>query len=178
MKNALIVIDMQNDFIDGSLGSPEAVESVASVIAEIQKDYDGIFFTRDTHFDSYLDTLEGKNLPVKHCIIDTQGWQIRDDIYQAAVRTQKPLRVIDKMTFGSFALIDALRLYSRELESVTLVGLCTDICVVSNAILLRAAFPDLPIYVVRPACAGTCVENHEAALQLMKPCQIYEKEDA
>ena len=169
MKNILIVVDMQNDFIDGALGTKEAVAIVPKVEEKI-RNFDGeVFFTRDTHETYYLETQEGKNLPVKHCIRDTEGWQIRKEL--DALRKTEP---IDKETFGSTDLAaDLLALHEdEEIGSITLVGLCTDICVISNALLLKATLPEVPIYVDAACCAGVTPESHENALKAMETCQI------
>lgn len=163
MKRTLIVVDMQNDFIDGSLGTVEAqgiVDKVRAKIAEYHSRGDEIIYTRDTHTEDYLNTPEGKKLPVKHCIINTQGWQIAEGL-------QLPgYTCIDKPTFGW------THWGEHEFESIEMVGLCTDICVVSNALILKATFPDADITVDAGCCAGVTPETHEAALQTMKMCQI------
>ena len=165
----LIVIDMQNDFIDGALGTKEAVAIVPKVEEKI-RNFDGeVFFTRDTHETYYLETQEGKNLPVKHCIRDTEGWQIRKEI--ADLISTEP---IIKETFGSSRLPERIRTLSDQeaIESITLVGLCTDICVISNAMVLKAFFPELPIHVDASCCAGVTRESHLQALEAMKVCQM------
>ncbi len=166
MKRTLIVIDMQNDFIDGSLGTKEAqaiVPNVRKKIEEYMARGDNIIFTRDTHYDNYLETHEGKNLPVKHCINKTYGWCIHDDLDEVDYLH------IDKETFG----YNAWDLWiDKETESIELVGLCTDICVVSNALILKATFPEIDIIVDASRCAGVTPESHKAALETMKMCQI------
>ena len=142
MKKILIVVDMQNDFIDGALGTKEAVAIVPKVEEKI-RNFDGeVFFTRDTHETYYLETQEGKNLPVKHCIRDTEGWQIRKEL--DILRKTEP---IDKETFGSTDLAGELVTLNEDqgIESITLVGLCTDICVISNALLIKASLPEVPV---------------------------------
>ena len=169
MKQILIIVDMQNDFIDGALGTKEAVAIVPKVEDKI-RNFDGeVFFTRDTHETWYLETQEGKNLPVPHCIRGTEGWQIRKEL--DALRKTEP---IDKETFGSTDLAaDLLALHEdEEIGSITLVGLCTDICVISNALLLKATRPEVPIYVDAACCAGVTPESHENALKAMETCQI------
>ena len=169
MKQILIVVDMQNDFIDGALGTKEAAAIVPKVEDKI-RNFDGeVFFTRDTHETWYLETQEGKNLPVPHCIRGTEGWQIRKEL--DALRKTDP---IDKETFGSTDLAaDLLALHEdEEIGSITLVGLCTDICVISNALLLKATLPEVPIYVDAACCAGVTPESHENALKAMEACQI------
>jgi nicotinamidase-related amidase len=163
----LIVVDMQNDFIDGSLGTPEAVAIVPAVINKIkQYEDDGnlIIYTKDTHFDDYLDSREGRNLPIMHCIKGTSGHDIPADI----LRSHKT--VFEKLTFGSVELISYLE--SLEFDSVELIGLCTDICVVSNALMVKAHFPEIEVSVDSSCCAGVTPETHEAAITTMKMCQI------
>lgn len=173
--NVLVVIDMQNDFIDGALGTEEAAAIVPKVIRKIQ-DFEGrVFFTRDTHEEDYLDTQEGRKLPIKHCIKGTDGWQIRTEI--DALRREP---AIDKPSFGSEELGQTLRELDHNLreqgdggiETITLIGLCTDICVISNAMILKAVFPEIPIIVDSECCAGVTVETHKNALEAMKICQI------
>ena len=169
MNDILIVVDMQNDFIDGALGTPEAVAIVPKVLEKI-KGFEGrVIFTRDTHLDNYMDTQEGKNLPVPHCIKDSEGWQIRSEL--DALRKEE---AIDKPTFGSVELSSMLVEENRKnpIGSVTLIGLCTDICVISNAMLIKAAMPELPIIVDAACCAGVTPESHNNALEAMKMCQI------
>ena len=171
---ALIVVDMQNDFVTGSLGSEQAeaiVPAVKQKVTEFKERGDMIVFTRDTHDANYLDTFEGKNLPVEHCIKGTEGWEIVDDLKALA---KKANTIIDKPTFGSFDLIDYLEPFiaSGEVSEIELCGLCTDICVVSNALLLRARFHETPIMVESSCCAGVTQESHESALQTMRSCQI------
>lgn len=166
MKKILVVVDMQNDFIDGALGTPEAVAIVPYVKEKIEG-FDGkVFFTRDTHFENYMDTEEGRNLPVPHCIKGTDGWQIRAEL--DALRTTE---AIDKLTFGSRELVDVLAA-EGEIESITFVGLCTDICVISNAMVVKAFFPEIPLLVDARCCAGVTPESHARALDAMKMCQI------
>lgn len=168
MKKVLIVVDVQNDFVDGALGTKEAVNIIPSVIDEIQKDYDQIHVTFDTHQENYLETLEGKYLPVKHCINGSEGWKLNAEV-QKALENKKYIS-IEKPTFGSYALVQYLTIYQPD--EITLVGLCTDICVISNALLLRAALSNTTINVVEKACAGVTVEKHLAAIEVMKSCQI------
>lgn len=168
MKNVLVVVDMQKDFIDGALGTKEA-EAIVDNVAEFVKAFDGeVVFTRDTHFGNYMETQEGKNLPVPHCIKGTDGWQI--DRKLAALKPNG-MKLFDKPTFGSVELAEYLKA-EKELESITLVGLCTDICVISNALLLKAYMPETPIKVVEKCCAGVTPESHKNALEAMKMCQI------
>ncbi len=161
----LIVVDMQNDFIDGSLGTKEAVAIVPKVVEKV-KGFDGdIIFTMDTHGENYLDTQEGRKLPVKHCIEGTDGWQIREELMPYVRRRWM------KRTFGSYALAEAIR-EMNTFESIELVGLCTDICVVSNALIIKAVNREVPIIVDSSCCAGVTPEKHEAALEVMRSCQI------
>lgn len=160
----LIVVDMQNDFVDGALGTKEAVaivENVKNKIAEYYKNGDRIFFTRDTHFDDYLETNEGRHLPVKHCVKDSEGWQLIDGL-------EVPNAIfIDKPSFGYTGW------NNYELgNEIELIGLCTDICVVSNALIIKAFFPDADVSVDSNCCAGVTPETHKAALETMKMCQI------
>lgn len=170
MKKYLVVVDMQNDFIDGSLGTAEAQSIVSRVISKI-KEYpaDCIYATRDTHQQDYLDTQEGRNLPVPHCIQGTQGWEIRSEV----ARAMPQAIMIDKPSFGSLELAELLYERCKDEESeIELVGLCTDICIVSNAILLKARLPETLVRVDSSCCAGVSPESHQAALTTMKMCQI------
>lgn len=169
MKKLLVVVDMQNDFISGSLGTAEAVAIVPNVVAKI-KAWDGeIIATQDTHYADYLNTREGKHLPVEHCIVDTNGHKIHEDVFDALVY-QRHVATLNKLTFGSTALPEIIR--GLNYEYIELVGLCTDICVVSNALLLKANYPEIDIAVDASCCAGVTPQSHEAALQTMKMCQI------
>ena len=171
MRKLLIVIDMQNDFIDGSLGTPEAVAIVENVKNKIRSYPEGdIYATMDTHGEDYLDTQEGQNLPVKHCIKGTEGWQIRQDIAELLQQA----KIYEKPTFGSLALAQDLQaIAENEPIELELVGLCTDICVVSNALLLKAFLPETRISVDASCCAGVTPEKHQAALETMRSCQIH-----
>ncbi len=162
-KKTLIVVDMQNDFVDGSLGTKEAREIVDRVKAKIEQYRNNgqeIIFTRDTHYENYLETNEGKNLPVKHCIYGTKGWEIKEEL------NTEGCKVIDKKSFGWLGWKDL------ELDEVEMVGLCTDICVVSNALIIKAAFPEIEVTVDASCCAGVTPESHKAALETMTMCQI------
>ena len=162
----LIVVDMQNDFIDGALGSEEAVKIVPYVKSLIEN-FDGeVIFTRDTHYENYMETQEGKNLPVPHCVFGTQGWQIRPEL-EALRKTE----AIDKITFGSKELADVLK-DKKNIESITFVGLCTDICVISNVIITKAFYPEIPLIVEAKGCAGVTPESHKTALDAMKAVQV------
>ena len=175
MSKILIVVDMQKDFVDGSLGTKEAVAIVPAVTEEIGKDYDHIFFTRDTHQSDYLHTNEGKHLPVEHCIVDTDGWQLDRKVEEARKELSEDSYVLlNKPTFGSEELVDLLKKHDEEdhIDSITLIGLCTDICVVTNALLVKTAFPEIEVRVLKDCCAGVTPESHDAALTTMKMCQI------
>ena len=162
----LCVIDMQNDFIDGALGTAEAV-AIVPYVKSVIENFDGkVFFTRDTHFENYVETQEGKNLPVPHCVKGTDGWQIRAEL-DALRKTE----AIDKITFGSKDLVEILK-NEKDIESITFVGLCTDICVISNAMLVKAFYPEIPLTVDAKACAGVTPQSHKNALEAMKMCQI------
>ena len=170
MKKVLVVVDMQNDFIDGALGTKEAQAIVGNVLEKIGKyPPDCIYATRDTHENNYLKTNEGRNLPVPHCIRGSEGWQIRKEVQEAMPHAV----IVDKPSFASLELADLLcRENEREELEIELVGLCTDICVVSNALLLKARLPETRISVDPACCAGVTPESHEAALLTMKMCQI------
>lgn len=162
----LIVVDMQTDFITGSLGSKDAEAIVPAVVDKV-KNFDGeVIFTRDTHFDDYLQTQEGKNLPVVHCIKDTEGWQICDEL-KPYVKT-----AVNKVTFGSMDLPSIIKKSGENIEEIELCGLCTDICVISNAMILKAAFPETRIAVNALCCAGVTKESHNTALDAMRAVQI------
>ncbi len=171
MKKFLIVVDMQKDFVDGALGTKEA-EAIVPAVREKIENFDGeIIVTYDTHFEDYTETSEGKNLPVPHCIKDTDGWQLNDEIQKAL--EGKDYTVVEKITFGSVDLPDFIEEKTEgENFSAELVGLCTDICVVSNALVLKANFPEADLSVDSSCCAGVTPETHEAALTTMKMCQI------
>ena len=173
--NILVVVDMQNDFIDGALGTPEAVAIVPKVMVKMMN-FDGLVMaTRDTHGEDYLETQEGVNLPVVHCVKGTKGWEICPEV--EALRKENP---IDKPSFGSPVLGQVLKAQDEDLRkqgkegitSVTLIGLCTDICVITNALLVKAYLPEVPVIVESDCCAGVTVESHNNALEAMKMCQI------
>jgi len=164
--NYLIVVDMQNDFIDGALGTKEAQAIVANVVRKVDGFAGEVIFTRDTHQENYLDTQEGRNLPVKHCVEGTPGWEIAD-----ALKRYCGNAPVDKPTFGSVELGKYLS-EKNDAESVTLVGLCTDICVISNALLIKAFMPEVPVRVDSSCCAGVTPESHRNALEAMRMCQI------
>lgn len=171
MRKVLVVVDMQKDFVDGALGSNEAVAIVDNVVNKINE-FDGeIIVTYDTHQDNYMETREGKYLPVPHCIENTDGWEL-DSKVANVLGNKREITILHKPTFGSTELV---KLFSYEDEKdveVTLIGLCTDICVVSNAMLLKAYYPEMNIVVDASCCAGVTVESHNAALTTMKMCQI------
>ena len=164
-RKDLIVVDMQKDFMDGALGSPMA-QAIVPKVVEKAAHFDGkVLFTRDTHGPNYLNTQEGRNLPVKHCVQGTPGWQICEELQPFAAN------VVDKLSFGSISLP---RLLAQEgtPESIELCGLCTDICVISNAVILKSAFPETPVTVDAACCAGVTQESHNTALNAMKAVQI------
>ena len=169
MQDFLLVIDMQNDFIDGALGTKEAEAIVPKVEEKIRGFSGRVIFTRDTHNEEYMSSQEGRNLPVPHCIKGTDGWQIREELEK--LRTEP---AVDKPTFGSQALGQLLLKLDKEeqIESITLVGLCTDICVISNALLAKVFLPEVPVIVDAACCAGVTPESHKTALSAMKMCQI------
>ena len=172
-KKLLIVVDMQNDFIDGSLGTAEAQAIVPAVAARVRAAREAgeiVIATQDTHGEDYLETSEGKKLPVRHCIRGTDGWRIRPEIQEALGDSL----ILEKPTFGSLRLPGAVAEAAEGADrlSIELLGLCTDICVVSNALLLKANFPEAVLSVNRACCAGVTPEKHEAALETMASCQI------
>lgn len=166
----LVVVDMQNDFIDGALGTKEA-QMIVPRVAEKIKEFNGrVIATRDTHEENYLETQEGRKLPVKHCIRGTEGWEIRPEIQELI--KELPM---DKKTFGCLDLGNVLQKYDEwqeKIESVTFIGLCTDICVISNAMIAKAALPEATVIVDASCCAGVTPESHKQALEAMKVCQI------
>lgn len=165
----LIVVDMQNDFIDGSLGTPEAV-AIVPYVKEVIENFDGeVIYTRDTHSENYMETQEGKKLPVLHCVKGTPGWEISKEL-----PVKEDAVILDKVTFGSSELGDFLKKLdsAEKIEEVELIGLCTDICVISNAMIVKAYLPEAEITVDAKACAGVSVETHKNALNAMKVCQM------
>lgn len=164
----LAVIDMQNDFIDGALGTPEAQAVIPKVKQKIEAALaagSAVVFTRDTHYENYLNTQEGRNLPVLHCVYHTQGWEISSEL------PSQGAKMIDKPAFGSLELAEYVA-GIPNLEEVELVGLCTDICVISNAMILKARLPEVPVAVDGGCCAGVTPQSHENALRAMQMCQI------
>lgn len=171
MRKFLIAVDLQKDFIDGALGTEEAVKTVPAAAEKI-RNFDGkIFVTLDTHHEDYMQTREGSLLPVPHCIENTSGWRLDKQIEEAL--EGKRYTLVPKPTFGSVDLPKLIhRAAGRSRFSIELIGFCTDICVVSNALLLKAFFPEAPISVDSSCCAGVTPEKHEAALETMRSCQI------
>ncbi|KIR03741.1 Nicotinamidase [Lachnospiraceae bacterium TWA4] len=168
----LIVVDVQNDFVDGALGSKEAVAMYPHLLEKVKNFKGTVVMTKDTHPENYLETQEGKLLPVAHCIKDTKGWEFPKSLEE--VKNAKEALVYEKPTFGSTKLANDLKnLYDQgQVESVELIGICTDICVISNALLLKATMPELPICVDASCCAGVTPKKHEEALDVMESCQI------
>ena len=176
MRKILVVVDMQNDFIDGSLGTPEALAIVENVKNKIRGFApEDIFVTMDTHGPDYLRTQEGRNLPVEHCIKNSEGWMLDKKVQEALSENKLPCAVVTKVTFGGEKVIEALegiRKNVGEPTSFTFVGLCTDICVISNALLIKAYYPETPMCVVENATAGVTPDLKDAALKVMASCQI------
>ena len=171
MKHILIVVDIQKDFVDGALGTAEAIAIVEAAAKKIQEFRGDIFVTYDTHFENYMSTSEGAKLPVPHCIKGTSGWELNNVIAKAL--KSKQYTGVEKITFGSTELPKLIKEKVGEDDfDITLIGLCTDICVVSNALILKANFPNKEIYVDSTCCAGVTVETHNAALTTMRMCQI------
>lgn len=166
----LIVVDMQNDFVSMALGSPEAQAIVPAVVEKINESRvagDVIVFTRDTHYKNYMETLEGEKLPVPHCIVATKGWEIIPEI-----EVQTDEEIVPKNTFGYDDWMGIIDSIIDDTDEIELCGLCTDICVISNALILRALYPNMPITIDAKCCAGVTPEKHKAALEVMKSCQI------
>lgn len=173
MRKAVVFVDVQNDFITGTLGSESAQKVLPAIIKFAKKAKEhgwGMYATRDTHGSDYMSTLEGANLPVKHCVSNTDGWQIAEPLRGMLDDSN----VVDKPTFGSFPL--ARKMKELNYDEIVLCGFCTDICVVSNALLLRAAMPNTKIAVARDLCAGTSEAAHESALAVMQSCMVYPKD--
>ena len=173
MHNILIVVDMQNDFVTGTLGSDDAraiVPLVAERIKKSKEDGDEIYFTRDIHFENYLETQEGKNLPIVHCINGTEGAELVDAIKELSAGKL----IIDKSGFGSINLVGLLQGIEKfnPIDSITLIGLCTDVCIINNAMLMKAAFPEIPVIVEESLVAGVTREGHDIAIKAMRACQI------
>ncbi len=164
--DVLLVIDLQNDFIDGALGN-DGNEKIVKPIEKLVENFDGeVIFTRDSHDENYLQTLEGSHLPVSHCIKNTKGWEIRIDT--------KNNKIIDKPSFGSYELVEYLKKLNEKekIENIYMTGICTDICVLSNAILIKNALLDTEVKVYENLCKGTNEKNHQTALEAMKSCQV------
>lgn len=169
----LVVVDMQKDFVDGALGTKEAQAIVDNVVKKVNEEKEAgsqIIFTMDTHGANYLETAEGKNLPVEHCIRETSGWELISPLRPLAAGC----KIVEKPTFGSTRLAHLAA--SGDYDEIELIGLCTDICVISNALLLKAAVPETPILVDASCCAGVTPESHKNALEAMKMCQIIIKD--
>lgn len=166
----LIVVDMQNDFITGSLANPDA-QAIIPDMVEYIKNFDGqIIFTRDTHYPDYMRTQEGKNLPIMHCQYGSEGWDIQDDLFEAVRGRNIEWSVVDKNSFGdTYELEDEIDAYTDE---IYLCGTCTDICVISVALNLKARYPEIKMYCIADLCAGLTPEKHAAALEVMRSCQI------
>lgn len=174
-EKILIVVDMQKDFVNGSLGSKDA-EAIVPAVVKKAETFDGeVIFTKDTHFENYMDTQEGHLLPVPHCIKGTDGWDLIPELEKIAI--ERDAATYEKITFGCPELAEDLleRNKKTPIESIELVGLCTDICVVSNALLIKAFLPETPVFVDSACAAGVTRERHEAALETMRSCQIVVK---
>ncbi len=168
MDKLLIIVDMQNDFIDGALANP-AAQAIVAPMAEYIKKFNGdITFTRDTHSQDYLKSQEGKNLPIEHCIRGTDGWNIREELWH--VPEHGSIRVVDKESFGDISQLKTA--IDETTKEILICGTCTDICVVSVALNLKAAFPEMPITCLESLCAGLSPEKHAAAIEVMKSCQV------
>jgi len=172
MEKKLILIDVQNDFVTGSLGTEEARRMLPRLIDKARHFSGEILMTQDSHSENYLDTQEGKILPVPHCIIGTDGWRFPQELEK--LRVERAAKVYQKPCFGSVSLVSDLKdAYEKNLlDSVELVGICTDICVVSNALMIKSVLPELPVFVDASCCAGVAPEKHRAALEVMQSCQI------
>lgn len=174
-KFYLIVVDMQQDFVYGALGSKEAQEIVPAVVEKV-KQFDGtVIFTRDTHYENYMDSQEGKFLPVVHCMEGSTGWELIDEL--KGLCTEKACKIYDKGTFGCIRLAADLMAEQENnpIDFIELIGVCTDICVVSNALLIKAHMPEVPVFVDSVCCAGVTPQKHNAALETMRSCQIQVK---
>ena len=169
----LVVVDMQNDFIDGALGTPNAQAIVDNVVKKVNEfDGDAIYITKDTHQPNYMETQEGRMLPVPHCVKLTEGWELNGEVTEAIKESGNPYEIYMKPTFGAVSMASKLAEAEEPIEEVVLVGLCTDICVVSNALLLKAFMPEVKITVDAACCAGVTPESHAAALKTMQMCQV------
>jgi len=171
MNKILLVIDMQNDFIDGSLGTKEAIAIVPAAVEKIRNFKGHIYYTRDTHSQNYMKTAEGRNLPVQHCIKGTAGWRLHPLIEKVCI--DKQAFGVEKITFGASSLPALLaERYPEGIDELELIGLCTDICIISNALLLKSFFPETTIRVDSSCCAGVTPKSHQTALEAMKMCHI------
>lgn len=168
MRDVLVVVDMQRDFVNGALGTPEAVAILPAVVEKVKGFAGKVLFTRDTHGEDYLQSREGGLLPVEHCIRGTPGWELADELQPFAEE------IIDKPTFGSVELGERMRALNaqEQIGTITLIGVCTDICVISNAMLLRAFLPETPITIDAACCAGVTPESHDTALKALAACQF------
>lgn len=166
----MVVVDMQNDFVTGCLGSNEAKAIVEKMVKTLNE-FDGeIVFTRDTHFENYMETMEGKKLPVPHCIKDSEGWQIIPEL--KTISEREDVKIFDKLTFGSLELASYVKDNADKYDEIELIGVCTDICVISNALLIKASVPNKKIVVDHALCAGVSPTSHKNALEAMKCCHI------
>ena len=177
MAKVLVVVDMQNDFLTGALKNDEGVKVIPHIKGKLENAGKDtlVCFTRDTHFEDYLETEEGKNLPVVHCIYGTEGWQITDELNPLKDGKALPANtfVFDKYTFGSRQFASFLSENSARIDEIELVGVCTDICVISNAMLAKATLPNIPVYVDAAGCAGVTPATHDNAIEAMKMCHIH-----
>ena len=171
MNRVLIIVDMQNDFITGSLSNPEAIRAEDYIVSDLDLSaFSTIFLTRDTHFGDYLDTLEGKKLPIAHCTYGSEGWQVSTRIMKKVEASNVPYHFLDKHAFGydwanmPFSL--------AAFDEIVLVGVCTDICVISNALILKSLYYNTPVQVIAYMCAGTTEEKHDQAIEVMRSCLI------
>lgn len=172
MHELLVIVDMQNDFLTGALGTAEG-QAILPAVTDFVRGWAGeLVFTRDTHTPDYLNTQEGKNLPVVHCVKGTEGWQLAGEL--DALAKQRGCKVFDKPAFGSTELAHwaAARHAQQPFDRISLAGVCTDICVISNALLLKAALPEVPVQVYGSLCAGVSPESHTRALEAMRVCQV------
>ncbi len=180
MCKVLVIVDMQNDFLTGALKNDAGVKIIPYIKSKIENNGTGnlLCFTRDTHFGDYLNSEEGINLPIPHCMYGTKGWQITDELNPEKEGEKLPLGtyLFDKGTFGSVQLASFLSDHRSRINEVEIVGVCTDICVISNALLIKSTIPDIPIYVDAKGCAGLTPESHRNALEAMKACHIHVKE--
>lgn len=173
MKKALVIVDMQNDFIDGALGNAGCKAAVSEVLQLVESGtYDCFLMTQDTHFNDYLETMEGKKLPVTHCVRGTEGWKIHPEIETAVKNRNVKVIYHEKSTFGSMALADCLRKELADCDEIDFCGVCTGICVISNVLIAKAAVPEKIIAVVEKACACVTPKSHQTAIEAMKTCQV------